>query len=41
VLEQRYKGRIIEAGILIPYQSKITLIVGKESNFGEEFDDEI
>jgi beta-lactam-binding protein with PASTA domain len=40
VLEQRYKGRIIEAGTFIPYQSKITLIVGQESFFGEEIDDE-
>jgi len=40
VLEQRYKGRIIEAGTFIPYQSKITLIVGKESVFGEELDEE-
>lgn len=30
VLEQRYKGRIIEAGQSIPYMSKITLIVGKQ-----------
>ena len=29
VLEQRYKGRIIAAGAKIPYQSEITLIVGK------------
>ncbi|MDR0368724.1 MAG: PASTA domain-containing protein [Bacteroidales bacterium] len=36
VLEQRYKGRIIEPGVMIPYQSKITLIVGKEPLFGEE-----
>jgi beta-lactam-binding protein with PASTA domain len=41
VLEQRYKGRIIEEGTFVPYQSKITLIVGKESYFGEELDDEI
>ena len=31
VLEQRYKGRIVEAGMFVPYQAKITLIVGKES----------
>lgn len=30
VLEQRYKGKIIQEGKLIPYQSNITLIVGKE-----------
>ena len=41
VLEQRYKGRIIEPGKLIPYQSEITLVVGKESNLGEELEDEI
>jgi beta-lactam-binding protein with PASTA domain len=40
VLEQRYKGRIIAAGSLIPYQSKITLIVGKEPLLGEELEDE-
>jgi len=38
VLEQRYKGRIIEAGALIPYQSKITLIVGKDD--GSEIEEE-
>jgi len=31
VLEQRYNGRIVEAGMLVPYRAKITLIVGKES----------
>jgi beta-lactam-binding protein with PASTA domain len=36
VLEQRYKGRIIAAGSFIPYQSSITLIVGKEPLQGEE-----
>jgi beta-lactam-binding protein with PASTA domain len=36
VLEQRYNGRIVEAGMLVPYQAKITLIVGKE---GSETDD--
>ena len=41
VLEQRYKGRIVEAGTLIPYQSKVTLIVGKEPLAGESYDDEI
>ncbi len=30
VLEQRYKGRIIAAGTKIPYQSAITLIIGKQ-----------
>ncbi|MDR0604677.1 MAG: PASTA domain-containing protein [Bacteroidales bacterium] len=39
VLEQRYKGRIIAAGSLIPYQSTITLIVGKEPLLGEELED--
>jgi len=39
VLEQRYKGRIIQEGKKIPYQSKITLIVGKETNYGEVFDE--
>ena len=39
VLEQRYKGRIIEAGAFVPYQSKITLIVGKESLAGEDLDE--
>lgn len=41
VLEQRYKGRIIEQGKQIPYQSEITLIVGKEPLLGEELDGEI
>ena len=38
VLEQRYNGRIVEAGNLVPYQAKITLVVGKESSeiLGEE-----
>ena len=40
VLEQRYKGRIVEAGSLVPYQSKITLIVGRGTFFGENFDEE-
>ena len=40
VLEQRYKGRIVEAGAFVPYQSKITLIVGKEPIFGEGFEEE-
>ena len=31
VLEQRYNGRIVEMGTLVPYQAKITLIVGKDS----------
>ncbi|MDD3330709.1 MAG: PASTA domain-containing protein [Bacteroidales bacterium] len=39
VLEQRYKGRIIQEGKKVPYQSKITLIVGKETNYGEVFDE--
>ncbi|MDY0015083.1 MAG: PASTA domain-containing protein [Bacteroidales bacterium] len=30
VLEQRYKGKIIREGKQIPYQSSITLVVGKE-----------
>ena len=37
VLEQRYNGRIVEIGTLVPYQAKITLIVGKE---GSEIDEE-
>ena len=40
VLEQRYKGRLVEAGTLVPYLSKITLIVGKEPLSGENFDEE-
>lgn len=32
VLEQRYKGRIIQAGKQVPYESTITLIVGKDPN---------
>lgn len=32
VLEQRYKGRIIQAGKQVPYESSITLIVGKDPN---------
>ena len=36
VLEQRYNGRIVEAGTLVPYQAKITLIVGKESSETED-----
>jgi hypothetical protein len=39
VLEQRYKGRIIEAGTLVPYQSKITLIVGKDDGSGLDDED--
>ena len=39
VLEQRYKGRVIEAGTLVPYQSKVTLIVGKESSLGDDLED--
>ena len=38
VLEQRYKGRVVEAGTLVPYQSKVTLIVGRESSSGEDFE---
>ena len=38
VLEQRYKGRIIEPGKQIPYQSEITLIVGKEPLLGEDLE---
>ena len=41
VLEQRYKGRVIESGRQIPYKSEITLVVGKESNLGEDTEDEI
>jgi len=41
VLEQRYKGRIVETGTFVPYQSKITLIVGKEAALGEEVESEI
>jgi beta-lactam-binding protein with PASTA domain len=40
VLEQRYKGRVVEAGTLIPYQSKVTLIVGKETLAGESLEDD-
>jgi beta-lactam-binding protein with PASTA domain len=36
VLEQRYKGRIIAPDVLIPEQSSITLIVGKEPLPDEE-----
>lgn len=32
VIEQRYKGRIVEQGTMLPYNSSITLIVGKEPN---------
>ena len=39
VLDQRYKGRIVEAGTVVPYKSKITLIVGKEPLVGESFED--
>ena len=41
VLEQRYNGRIVEAGMLVPYQAKITLIVGKESSDMEDEDVDI
>ena len=41
VLEQRYKGRIIEPGKLVPYKSEITLIVGKEARLGDETEDGI
>jgi beta-lactam-binding protein with PASTA domain len=40
VLEQRYGGRIITTGSLIPYQSTITLVVGKEPMLGEELEEE-
>ena len=40
VLEQRYQGRIVEAGASVPYKSKITLIVGKAPASGEEFEEE-
>ncbi|MCL2131246.1 MAG: hypothetical protein FWH36_02135 [Lentimicrobiaceae bacterium] len=36
VLEQRHNGRIVEAGMLVPYQAKITLIVGKEDSEADE-----
>jgi len=39
VLEQRYKGRLIEAGTLVPYQSKITLIVGKDEGLDVDNED--
>lgn len=32
VLEQRYKGRVVSQGTLLPYHSPITLVVGKEPN---------
>ena len=32
VIEQRYKGRIVEQGTLLPYNASITLVVGKEPN---------
>lgn len=35
VLEQRYKGRIIKQGARIPYNSEITLVVGKNYNAAE------
>jgi beta-lactam-binding protein with PASTA domain len=38
VLEQRYKGRVIAVGTPIPYQSAITLIVGKAPLQGEELE---
>jgi beta-lactam-binding protein with PASTA domain len=41
VLEQRYDGRIVEAGTLLPYQAKITLIVGKESSDADEEEDTV
>ena len=31
VLEQRYKGRIIQQGALLPYNASITLVVGKDA----------
>ena len=40
VLEQRYNARIVEAGSLVPYQAKITLIVGKESTGFEDDENE-
>ena len=39
VLEQRYKGKIIKEGMMVPYQSNITLIVGKEVNYSEGLDE--
>ena len=41
VLEQRYNGRIVESGTLVPYQAKITLIVGKESSEMEDEEENI
>ena len=41
VLEQRYNGRIVEAGTMVPYQAKITLIVGKESSETDEEEENI
>jgi beta-lactam-binding protein with PASTA domain len=41
VLEQRYNGRIVEAGTLIPYRSKITLIVGRKALEGEVIEGEL
>jgi beta-lactam-binding protein with PASTA domain len=35
VLEQRYQGRIVRPGVMLPYQAKITLIVGKASGYVE------
>ena len=32
VLEQRYKGRVIRQGTLLPYNAEITLIVGKDAS---------
>ena len=39
VLEQRYKGRIIRQGTRLPYNSEITLVVGKESVQEDEMTD--
>lgn len=39
VLEQRYKGRVIQQGMRIPYNAEITLVVGKsETESVEEGD---
>lgn len=39
VLEQRYKGKIIKEGKMIPYHSEITLVVGKEVDGEGSLDD--
>ena len=40
IYEVQIKSKaLIQEGKKIPYQSKITLIVGKETNYGEVFDE--